>query len=64
MLIPTVFNAVMLWPEVSIPLPSLNDVAFHYMMIQRSSGALAAGENPLDNWSPELDFGFARTRRW
>jgi len=57
-LIPTVFNAIALWPEVSVPIPSLNDDASHYLLIQRSSEALANGENPFDHWVPELEFGF------
>src|SRR2546422_5677041 len=57
-LVPTVFNAIALWPELSVPIPSLNDDAFHYLLIQRASEALASGENPIDHWSPELDLGF------
>ena len=57
-LIPTVFNAIALWPEVSLPIPSLNDDASHYLFIQRSSEALANAENPFDHWVPELEFGF------
>ena len=57
-LIPSVFNAIVLLPEVSIPIPSLNDDAFHLVLIQRGSEALANGENVFDHWTPELDIGF------
>ena len=57
-LLPMGFNAVTLWPEVSRPVPSLNDDAVHYLMIQRASEALANGENPVDHWVPELELGF------
>jgi uncharacterized membrane protein len=57
-LIPIAFNAVLLWPEVSVPIPSVNDSATHYLLIQRASEALAGGENPLDHWVPELELGF------
>ena len=57
-LVPTTFNAIALWPELSLSVPSLNDDAFHYVLVQRASEALASGENPFDHWSPELDLGF------
>ncbi len=59
-LIPCAFNAVMLLPELFVPIPSLNDDAFHFVLIQRGSEALANGENPFDHWAPELDVGFAQ----
>ncbi len=57
-LIPISFNAIALFPELSLSIPSLNDDAVHYLLVQRASEALANGENPFDHWSPELDFGF------
>ena len=57
-LVATSFNAITLFPEVSLPVPSLNDDAFHFLLIQRASEALAGGENPFDHWVPELDLGF------
>lgn len=57
-LIPSAFNAIALLPELRLDVPSLNDDAFHYLLIQRASEALANGENPFDHWGPELDFGF------
>jgi uncharacterized membrane protein len=53
-----VFNAVMLRPEFSVGVPSLNDDAFHYLYVQRADAAMANGENPFDNWSPTLELGF------
>jgi len=57
-LVSITFNAITLFPELSLPLPSLNDGAVHFLLIQRASEALAGGENPFDHWSPELDVGF------
>ena len=57
-LIPTAFNAVALWPELSLPVPSLNDDGIHYLLVQRASEALATGENLIDHWVPELELGF------
>ena len=57
-LVPIAFNAVALLPEISLPVPSLNDDAVHYLLIQRASEALARGENVLDHWVPELELGF------
>jgi len=56
--IPSAFNAISLLPEVSLPIPSVNDDAVHYLFVQRASEALANGENPVDHWVPELDLGF------
>ena len=49
-LIPTVFNAIALFPELYLPIPSLNDDAVHYLLVQRASEALAGGENLFDHW--------------
>ncbi len=57
-LIPISFNAIALFPELSLPIPSLNDDAVHYLFVQRASEALANGENPVDHWVPELELGF------
>jgi hypothetical protein len=62
LLLPTLvvigFNAVKLWPEVSLPVPNLNDDAVHYLVTQRASEALAKGENPFDHWLAEHEMGF------
>lgn len=57
-LMTSALNAKALLPELSLPIPSLNDDAFHYLFIQRASEALANGENPFDHWAPELELGF------
>jgi hypothetical protein len=57
-IVPIAFNAVTLWPELAVRVPSLNDDAVHFLLVQRASEALAAGENPFDHWAPELDLGF------
>jgi hypothetical protein len=57
-LVPIAFNAIQLFPELSIPIPSLNDDAFHYLLVQRANEALTNGENPFDHWMPELELGF------
>ena len=56
--VPILFNAVILFPEISQPVPNLNDDAAHFMLVQRASAALAGGENPFDHWVPELELGF------
>lgn len=41
-----------------MPVPSLNDDAVHYLVIQRASEALAQGDNIVDHWLPEFELGF------
>jgi hypothetical protein len=57
--VPMIVTATWLLPEVTLPVPSLNDDQFHFTLIQRMSDALAAGKNPLDFWMPEMELGFA-----
>ena len=59
-LVPCVFNAIALLPELTIPVPSLNDDAYHYLFIQRASEALANGENVFDHWLPQVETGVAQ----
>jgi hypothetical protein len=56
--VPTLFTAIALLPELAIPVPSNNDDATHFLLIQRASEALANGENVLDHWVPQLELGF------
>ena len=56
--VPTFFTAVALLPEITIPVPSNNDDATHFLLIQRMSEAFARGENPLDFWLPQVELGF------
>ncbi len=58
LLIPILFNAVTLLPELSRPIPSLNDNAVHFLLVQGISRAWASGENLIDHWNPELELGF------
>ena len=55
---PTLFTAIALLPELTVPVPSNNDDATHFLLIQRASEALANGENVLDHWVPQLELGF------
>ena len=52
------FTAIALLPELTIAVPSNNDDATHFLLIQRASEALANGENVLDHWVPQLELGF------
>ena len=58
--VPMAFNAYWLWPEVSRPIPNVNDDAYHYLMILSASDAIHRGANPLDPWGPEMDLGAPR----
>ena len=55
---PVLFTAVALLPELTVAVPSNNDDATHFLLIQRASEALANGENVLDHWVPQLELGF------
>jgi hypothetical protein len=57
-LVPMLFTAIALWPELTVAVPSNNDDATHFLLIQRASQALANGENVLDPWVPQLELGF------
>lgn len=56
-LVSMLFTAVTLLPELR-PVASLNDDAFHYLLVQEASDALSRGENVTDFWSPVLELGF------
>jgi hypothetical protein len=57
-LAPVVFNAIALWPEVSNPLPNLNDDTIHLELVQREQAALIEGNSPFDPWAPDTEIGF------
>jgi Gpi18-like mannosyltransferase len=59
LVVPIAFNAIALLPEVMVPLPSNNDDAVHFLYVQRADEAISRGEDPLDFWAPEMEFGFA-----
>src|SRR6202023_451418 len=56
--LPILFNAIALIPEVRYPTPNDNDQIFHYVFIERANQAIDAGDNPFDHWLPELEIGF------
>ena len=58
MLVPVLLNAVMLLPELTIPVPASNDLAVHWQMVRGASDAMAQGRNPLDFWMPQLELGY------
>jgi hypothetical protein len=53
-----VVHAVALLPELATDVPTRNDSMFHLLMVRGASEALAAGNNPLDFWIPQLELGF------
>jgi hypothetical protein len=53
-----VFNLIFLFPEVSIPVPNLNDNVLHYTLVERASDALNSRDNILDPWVSYWDMGF------
>jgi membrane protein YfhO len=57
-LVPCLFNAIALFPEVQHITPASNDQVFHYLMIERADEAISSGHNPVDHWLPELELGF------
>jgi len=58
--VPTLFTAVGLLSELTIPVPSVNDDSFHYLFIQQASNALNNGESIFDFWLPQIEAGFAQ----
>jgi hypothetical protein len=56
--VPIVFNAIMLLPEITTAMPSLNDDNLHYLLVRQASAALEHGANPFDFWVPQQELGF------
>src|SRR5215469_7373961 len=56
--VPILFNAIMLLPELTRAIPSLNDDNFHYLLVRQASAALQQGANPFDFWVPQQELGF------
>ena len=51
-------TAIALAPEVTIPVPSVNDDMLHYLFIQRMPSERARnGGNVFDHWLPQIDLG-------
>ncbi|HLI81024.1 MAG TPA: hypothetical protein VKV03_13645 [Candidatus Binataceae bacterium] len=57
-LIPVALHAILLLPEIRLPIPSQNDDGMHYLYVQRANEALTNGDNPFDFWVSELGYGF------
>ncbi|HEX5368877.1 MAG TPA: hypothetical protein VFY10_05615 [Dehalococcoidia bacterium] len=57
-IVSVIFMAIVLLPEVTVPVPSLNDDAAHYSLILNASRAIDAGLNPIDHWAPDLEIGY------
>jgi hypothetical protein len=58
LLVPMLFNAALLAPEIGIAIPSNNDDANHFVYVQRADEALRSGANPIDFWALEMELGF------
>lgn len=56
-LAPSLITAFALLPELSIPVPSNNDDATHYLLVKSASEVIARGGNVLDFWVPQLELG-------
>ena len=58
LLLPMLFNAIALLPELRSSTLSDNDQVFHYVFIARANQAIDGGDSPFDHWVPELELGF------
>ncbi len=52
------FNLVVLWPEVAVETPTLNDNTLHLALVQRAADALERGEDPTDPWVSNFVEGY------
>ena len=50
-------NAVALVPEITYPVPNVNDDAQHVAFVRRAADGWSRGENVLDLWVPEFELG-------
>jgi hypothetical protein len=57
LLVSMAFTAIALLPELR-PLASVNDDAFHFLLVQGAEDAWLQGGNVVDFWSPVLELGF------
>lgn len=57
MIVPAVINALLLLPEVTVPVASLNDDVYHYLFIQNAAAALSRGDSLIDHWLPQIEAG-------
>jgi hypothetical protein len=56
--VPTLFTAIGLLSELTIPVPSVNDDNFHFLLIQNASDALSSGRSIFDHIVPQTETGF------
>lgn len=52
------FNLSVLWPEVAVETPTLNDNTLHLALVQRAADALERGEDPTDPWVSSFVEGY------
>jgi 4-amino-4-deoxy-L-arabinose transferase-like glycosyltransferase len=52
------FNLAVLWPEVAVETPTLNDNTLHLALVQRAADALERGEDPTDPWVSSFVEGY------
>ncbi len=52
------FNLAVLWPEVAVETPTLNDNTLHLALVQRAADALERGEDPTDPWVSNFVEGY------
>ncbi len=64
LILPILFNLVLLAPELLIGTQPVNDHLLHQASAQRAAEALAAGENPLDAWVSEFSLGYPLWRSY
>lgn len=52
------FNLAVLYPEVALPSPDLNDNVLHFTLVERVIEAFERGEDPTDPWVPYFVQGY------
>ncbi len=52
------FNLIVLFPEVGLDTPHLNDAVLHAALVERAADALSRGEDPTDPWIPYFSEGY------
>ena len=50
-------NAISLLPEITYPVPNLNDNTQHIAFVRRAADGWARGENLIDLWVPQFELG-------
>ena len=52
------FNLFYLSPELTIPIPFVNDGVLHHLVFEETINTLALGNNPTDFWLRDIDLGY------